>query len=101
MDERLVPFIKPDYRPHCKSSLTLSLSDWRIFLSFLGVLCQFLNSWRVSFVRLNVTALYLVLRNSNETQGKLKMNFHSLSGNMSELLEYGRMIVLIQITQIF
>ena len=28
--------------------------------------------------------------NRNDTQGKLRMNLHSLSESVSELLEYGR-----------
>jgi hypothetical protein len=49
----------------------------------------FLNSWRVIAVPYYVTILTLQLfKNSIDTQGKLRLNLHSLS--VSELLEYGR-----------
>ena len=49
----------------------------------------FLNSWRVSshIVRYRYDTLQL-FKNSIDTQGKLRLNFHSLS--VSELLEYRR-----------
>jgi hypothetical protein len=48
-----------------------------------------LNSWRVSVVPYHATILALQLvENSIDTQGKLRLNLHSLS--VSELLEYGR-----------
>jgi hypothetical protein len=37
-----------DYRPYSKSSLTLTLNEWRFNLSFSWVLMLFSNSWRVS-----------------------------------------------------
>ena len=35
-------------RPYSKSSLTLSLNEWRFILSFLCVSLRFLNSWKAS-----------------------------------------------------
>ena len=49
----------------------------------------FLNSWRASVIFYYVTILTLQLfKNSIDTQGKLRLNLHSLS--VSELLEYRR-----------
>ena len=78
-------------RPYSKSSLTLTLNEWRFNfnLSFSRVSMLCLNSWRVSshIVRYDTIALQL-FKNSNDTRGKLRLNLHSLS--VSELLEYGR-----------
>jgi hypothetical protein len=55
----------------------------------------FLNSWIDSVVLYNATILILQLfKNSIDTQGKLKLNLHSLSVSMSELLEYRRECIL-------
>ena len=51
----------------------------------------FLNSWKVSVAPYYVTILTLQLfKNSIDTQEKLRLNLHSLSLSASELLEYGR-----------
>jgi hypothetical protein len=51
----------------------------------------FLNSWKVSVAPYYVTILTLQLfKNSIDTQEKLRLNLHSLSLSVSELLEYGR-----------
>jgi hypothetical protein len=43
-----------------------------------------MNSWRVSSHTLQL------FKNSNDAQGKLRLNLHSLSVSVSELLEYRR-----------
>jgi hypothetical protein len=48
----------------------------------------FLNSWRVSVVPYYVTTHSPAIQNSIDTQGKLRLNLHSLS--VSELLKYRR-----------
>jgi hypothetical protein len=47
----------------------------------------FLNSWRASshIVRYDTNP-----QNGNDTREKLRLNLHSMSESMSELLEYGR-----------
>ena len=47
----------------------------------------FLNSWRVSVVLYHVTTHTPGFKNSIDTQEKLRLNFHSLSVSVSELLE--------------
>jgi hypothetical protein len=80
------------YRPYSKSSLTLTLNEWRFNLSLSRVSLLFLNSWRASVVPYNVTAHPPAIQKqpaSIDTREKLRLNLHSLS--VSELLEYGRM----------
>jgi hypothetical protein len=38
-----------------------------------------------------MTLALQLFKNSNDTRGKLRLNFHSLNVSVSELLEYGRM----------
>ena len=38
-----------------------------------------------------MTLALQLFKNSNDTRGKLRLNFHSSSVSVSELLEYGRM----------
>jgi hypothetical protein len=49
----------------------------------------FSNSWSASVVPYYVTT-HLSAENSSDTQEKLRLNHHSLSVSVSELLEYGR-----------
>ena len=84
---------KTDLRPYSKSSLTLTLTlnEWKFNLSFSGVSLLFLNSWRVSACHIlfsDHSPSIQLFENSNDTQEKLRLNFHSLG--VSELLEYGR-----------
>ena len=82
---------KTDLRPYSKSSLTLTLHEWKFNLSFSGVSLLFLNSWRVSACHIlfsDHSPSIQLFENSNDTQEKLRLNFHSLG--VSELLEYGR-----------
>jgi hypothetical protein len=48
-------FYTHDYRPYSKSSLALTLNEWRFNLSFSPVSMLFLNSWMVSVVPYYVT----------------------------------------------
>ena len=43
-----------------------------------------------------MTLALLLFKNSNDTREKLRLNFHSLSVSVSELLEYGRMLVYVE-----
>jgi hypothetical protein len=85
----LMVLFKQNLRPYSKSSLTLN--EWRFNLSFSWVSMLFLNSWRVSSHLVGVITLALQLfKNSIDTREKLRLNLHSLSVSVSELLEYGR-----------
>jgi hypothetical protein len=76
-------------RPYSKSSLTLN--EWRFNLSFSWVSMLFLKSWRVSVVPYYVNAHPPAIQKQHWlTQEKLRLNLHSLSVSVSELLEYGR-----------
>jgi hypothetical protein len=53
----------------------------------------FWNRWRFNVIPYYVTTLAIQLfKNSIDTQKKLRLNLHSLSVSVSELLEYGRKI---------
>jgi hypothetical protein len=56
------------YHPYSKSSLTLTLNEWKFNLSFSRVSLLFLNSWRVSVVPYYVTTHPLAI---------LKQHWHS------------------------
>jgi hypothetical protein len=63
------------------------LKEWRFNLSSPWVPVLFLNCWRVSVAPYYATILtHQLFKNSIDTQGKLRLNLHSLS--VSELLEY-------------
>jgi hypothetical protein len=66
-------------------------SEWRFNLSFpwiAGGLVSYLSMWLLTLLQL--------FKNSIDTQGKLRLNLHSLSA--SELLEYRRMSVSFKMT---
>jgi hypothetical protein len=68
--------ISADYRPYSKSSLTLTLNEWRFSFWIAGGLVLYLYMWLLTLQ---------LFKNSIDTQEKLRLNFHSLS----VLLEYG------------
>jgi opacity protein-like surface antigen len=48
-------------------------------------------------ISMGTTLTPQLFKNSNDTREKLRLNFHSLSVNASELLEYGRNSILIYV----
>jgi hypothetical protein len=50
----------------------------------------FLNSWRVSDHIVRLTLALQLFKNTIDAQEKLRLNLHSLSASVSELLEYRR-----------
>ena len=69
----------PHIRLYSKSSLTLTLNEWRFNLNFSQVSMLFLNSWRVSRHIVRYHTNHPAIQNSIDTQEKLRLNLHSFS----------------------